>query len=77
MSKLGKWGAISWDVINKVHVSLPEDATFKQRKEALKEAYPFGLRTNYPYKAWCKAQRSYLARYDTKTAGPLLGWERP
>jgi hypothetical protein len=58
---------IAREVIGQVHRSLPENATIKERKAALKAAYPFGTREYWPYKAWCKAQREYLAKF-TNTA---------
>lgn len=65
------WTERAWHAIDKVHAGLPQDATFAEREKALRKAYPFGHRTNWPYKAWCKAQRAYLARYSDKPAGPL------
>jgi hypothetical protein len=59
-------------VIARVHASLPEDISFKDRKAAIKAAYPFGERDYWPYKAWCKAQREYLRRYDPKAPKPPL-----
>ncbi len=72
------WSARSREVIGQVHSSLPATATFKERKAALKEVYPFGERAMWPYKAWCKAQADYLRRYapvDSKRF-PLSPLER-
>lgn len=55
-----------------VHARLPDDVSFKDRKAAIKAAYPFGERSYWPYKAWCKAQREYLKKYDPKTPPPPL-----
>ena len=69
------WSEKSLAVIGRVHASLPDDATFEQRKAAIKAAYPFGERDYWPYKAWLKARRDYLARFDTarhKTARQML-----
>jgi hypothetical protein len=60
------------EVIALVHGNLPEGESFKDRKAAIKAAYPFGERSYWPYKAWCKAQREYLKRYDPKTPPPPL-----
>lgn len=57
-------------VIAQVHATLPADISFADRRRAIREAYPFGEREYWPYKAWCKAQREYLAKYDPKA--PLL-----
>lgn len=61
----------AWEVIDQVHATLPRNATELQRRNALRQAYPFGVRANWPYKAWCKAQRAYLVRWSDKPAGPL------
>lgn len=68
----GHWTRLSKERIAEVHRRLPEDATFKERKAALKDAYPFGERAYWPYKAWCKARKAYLAKYDPKTPPPPL-----
>ena len=61
---VGIWNERSWQTIEKIHATLPPDATVKQRKEALKNGYPFGERRFFPWRAWCKARRQYLARYE-------------
>jgi hypothetical protein len=61
---VGIWNELSWQTIEKIHATLPSDATLKQRKEALKNGYPFGERRFFPWRAWCKARRQYLARYE-------------
>ena len=61
----------SWSVIDAVHASLPPDVTDAERRKAISDAYPFGERAHWPYKAWLKAQRRYLARWSVKPAGPL------
>lgn len=59
-------------VIAAAHARLPEGVSFKERKAAIRAAYPFGERSYWPYKAWCKAQRAYLKRYDPKAPPPPL-----
>lgn len=54
------------------HAELPEDISFTARKKAIRAAYPFGVRQYWPHKAWCKAQREYLRRYDPKAPPPPL-----
>ena len=60
------WGqranAIIWDLHNRI----PSDATYKERKKAIQSAYPWGTRSGWPYKAWLREQRIYLARYAPK-----------
>lgn len=60
----------AWHVIALVHARLPEDMPFKERKKAIDDAYPFGEREYWPYRAWCKARRKYLNRYDPKAKSP-------
>lgn len=57
------WSAEAATVINRVHQSLPADATLAERKKAVDAAYPFGPRSHWPYKAWLKQRRQYLGKY--------------
>jgi hypothetical protein len=59
----GVWAERAWAVIDELHPTLPEGISLAERKKALIAAYPFGARTGFPYKAWCKAQRKYLSRW--------------
>lgn len=67
------WRDSAREAIAEIHAALPADATFEQRKQALRDGYPFGQRAYTPYKIWLKEQRQYLAKYDPAPAGPLLG----
>lgn len=49
--------------IARVHERLPPSATLDERQAAVDAAYPFGGRSHWPYKAWLKARKTYLARY--------------
>jgi len=60
------WSAEARRVIGAVHASLPSDCSLADRRAALKAAYPFGHREAWPYKAWLKEQRQYLARYEDR-----------
>lgn len=51
-------------VIRKTHEAMPEDISFADRKKAIHDAYPFGMREYHPYKMWCKAQREYLNAWN-------------
>lgn len=64
------WSDIARATIEKVAATIPETATFGERKAAVDAAYPFGERAYWPYKAWLKARRVYLRRYDPKTPPP-------
>ena len=52
--------------IAEIHATLPADASFTARKAALRNQYPFGERSYWPYRAWLKARREYLRKYDPK-----------
>lgn len=66
------WSDTARETIARVHAELPEDISFKDRKAAINAAYPFGERRYWPHKAWCKARREYLRRYDPKAPTPPL-----
>lgn len=59
----GEWQLQAEKVIERVHRSLPADTKIGDRKAAVQQAYPFGKRSGWPYKAWLKAQREYLGRF--------------
>ena len=64
------WARIARETVAEVAKSIPDDASLKDRKAILRAAYPFGERAYWPYKAWCKAQREYLARWEASKAPP-------
>jgi hypothetical protein len=69
------WAEIARETIERVSLSIPDDATLKARQSAIDAAYPFGERAYWPYKAWCKARRAYLTPYgyrQTKEPAPLF-----
>ena len=37
--------------------------TYAEFKRALRDAYPFGVREQHPYKIWCDEQRAALRRH--------------
>lgn len=57
------WSVIARQTIERVALTIPDDATMKERKAAIDAAYPFGERAYWPYKAWLKARRTYLAKF--------------
>ena len=57
--------------IDQAHEALSPEISFKHRKMAIRNAYPFSEKRGFAYKAWLKAQREYLARHDPRPAGPL------
>ena len=64
------WYTQAKAVIDALDQTLPADLSISERRKAVKDAYPFGMRQFYPYKMWCKAQREYLARYLTPENDP-------
>lgn len=51
--------------IARIDAGLPKDASLSQRKAALRNQYPFGIRSYWPYRAWLRARREYLSRFIT------------
>lgn len=73
------WSASARATIDLVALTIPADAPFKERKALIDAAYPFAERSHWPYKAWLKARKSYLAKYDPakpKPAPPFADWSR-
>jgi hypothetical protein len=60
------WRQSAWDAIDAMHKALPTPCPLEQRKKALEAAYPFDSREHYPYKAWLKARREHLDKYDPR-----------
>ena len=42
--------------------SVCKDKPRDQWDQAIREAYPWGPRTNWPYKAWLQARREFLGK---------------
>lgn len=61
-----EWAQQAREVVHATLASLPFGATVKEKRAALRQAYPFGPRQYWPYKAWCKAVRQSLG-LPTKT----------
>ena len=57
------WADSAKAAILRAHDALPADATLAARTKAIDDAYPFGSRECFPYKAWLKERRAYLVRY--------------
>lgn len=57
------WAEEARAAIARAHLSMPEGVTPKERKRALRDAYPFGARSGWAYKAWLREQKKYLARF--------------
>lgn len=58
----GTWRARARVVLREVFAELPEGATVKEARKAVRDAYPFGLRECYPYKVWLDESRRWMAQ---------------
>lgn len=54
------WRDIAYKVIHETLAKLPSGATMKEKKAALFEAYPFGVREYTPYRIWRQEVRYAL-----------------
>ena len=73
------WSIIARATVERVAQTIPADTPFKERKALIDAAYPFGERAYWPYKAWLKARKTYLAKHDPSAPKPsplFDGWER-
>lgn len=61
---MSTWQEQATAYIEAAHRALPADVTLAQRRRAIQQAYPWGERSGWPYKAWLKAQRHYLGSFD-------------
>jgi hypothetical protein len=65
------WRDRSKEVIWKVIREHP-DASPPELKTLLREAYPFGVRRNWPYKVWCDEVRKALGIDARRERNPLI-----
>nr|WP_314430019.1 hypothetical protein [uncultured Brevundimonas sp.] len=73
-----EWSKEARRLIGEVHAKLPSDATLVQRKAAIRDAFPCDWRgASWPYRAWLKARKDYLRKFDDIAPAPLFeGWPR-
>lgn len=57
------WYEKAKEYIKDADAKIPSDASVKDRKKAISEAYPWGQRQYHPYKMWLKAQKEYMSRF--------------
>jgi hypothetical protein len=60
-----EWSDVARKTIEAVAATLPDAMTLKERKAAIEAAYPFGPKAYWPRRAWCKARKAYLSRFDS------------
>jgi hypothetical protein len=70
------WSSEARRVIALILAGLPPTATDREKRAALRAAYPFGPRKYHPYKQWCKEVRLALARPldDPDAEAPLFDY---
>lgn len=66
MATESRWRRISREVIATVLAALPVTATLKEKRKAVRNAYPFGTREHHPYKMWCKEVQEALGKRGAK-----------
>ena len=69
-----EWRDIARRVIERTLESLPPETTRRGKLEAIKRAFPFGERRNWPYKVWLQEQ---AAAIDPARGRPRLVFVRP
>jgi hypothetical protein len=57
------WTDLARQRVAQIDAELPATASLGERIIALRKAYPFARRANYPYKAWLRVRRQYLGRH--------------
>lgn len=67
------WSQIARDTITKVSQTIPDGTPAKERRRIISEAYPFGERKHWPYKAWLKAVSDHMAWHETRSWVERLG----
>ena len=60
---IASWHGLAWKYIAELDATLPAEMPLKERRKVVRAAYPWGQRHRWPYKAWCRAQREYLAQF--------------
>lgn len=72
------WTDRAFKHIAQLDAELGPDASYEERRAALRAGYPFGERKGWRYQAWLTAQREYLSRHDnrplTQKDAPLFFW---
>lgn len=79
MARRMSWAEVSEEVVRQTLARLPADASLEAKRAALRDAYPFGARRYFPYRAWCRAVRRGLglpvAREWRRKKGRRRTWQ--
>lgn len=64
------WADKAWKVMGEVRAKcLSENKTPDETAKEIDDAYPFGLRSHYPYKAWLSARKKFFAQHGLPRKG--------
>lgn len=67
------WRTSADSIIAQALATVPRGTPRDEVERIIKEAYPWGERAHWPYKAWLAARQSALAmRFAPKAKGPLF-----
>lgn len=64
------WSFHADKVLREVFANLPEGADAKTVKRLIRNAYPFGERSYWPYKAWGVRARAWFAAWQSGLSAP-------
>lgn len=65
------WAERADYVLSEVFRALPRDATEADVKRACRDAYPFGPREHWPYKAWLQRVAAWKQGREAGLHGPI------
>lgn len=60
---MAQWSAWARQAVARAALFLPDDMPLPERVKAIDAAYPFNERAHWPYKAWLRARKAYLAKF--------------
>lgn len=66
------WRETAYPIVGKV-IADNADKSEKEIRKALREAYPWFPRSNYPYKAWCDEVNSQLNAHFGRSRKKIRG----
>ena len=64
---MSHWRLWAYTLQREALEGLPADATQKQKSDAIRDAWPLGKRSNWPYKMWLSVRREMLGLPRIKT----------
>ncbi len=70
---LSPWRQRAKRIIEHALAQLPIGASYRAKRQALREAYPFGERANHPYRIWCEeCTKAIGAKTKPKQVAPVV-----